>query len=309
MTDLRLIKHFEAVYRLSSFSKAADELRLTHSAITRSIKVLEENWDVTLFVRTTRTVEPTDAGKRLYPMAVDLLAFSDTVRRETVTGDRQIRLIGGPIAMDSMLPRAIPAYREQAPHVKIAADVMPPTVAVEELVQRRVHLLLFHTSTLQAMPHLSRIWSTEVMAEDYLMVFRPGHPIAAKDTSLETLLRYPWVFPGYDKYLDARMPDALREALRQTNAPQYNIYSPTACMNLSMESDILTVAPASLAAHYLRAGYLDARYVPQVPKYRVSAAMLKETQRDSNIGQFVDCLSEAAREIERESAKLVEAYR
>jgi hypothetical protein len=37
--------------------------------------------------------------------------------------------------------------------------------------------------------------------------------------------------------------------------------------------------------------------------------MLKETQRDSNIGQFVDCLSEAAREIERESAKLVEAYR
>ena len=42
MDEMRLLRHFEAVYRLSSFSAAARELRLTHSAITKSIKALED---------------------------------------------------------------------------------------------------------------------------------------------------------------------------------------------------------------------------------------------------------------------------
>ena len=40
--DLNLIRRFEAVYRLRSFSRAAKELGMTHSAITKSIRTLEE---------------------------------------------------------------------------------------------------------------------------------------------------------------------------------------------------------------------------------------------------------------------------
>ena len=77
MIDLRRIQHFESVYRLGSFSKAANELNLTHSALTKSIKALETDWDVRLFHRTTRVVEPTEAGKRLHAMANDFLSFAD----------------------------------------------------------------------------------------------------------------------------------------------------------------------------------------------------------------------------------------
>ena len=63
--DLVLIRRFEAVARLGSFSAAADEVGVTHSAMTKSIRTLEELWGVRLFERTTRSVVATAAGRRL----------------------------------------------------------------------------------------------------------------------------------------------------------------------------------------------------------------------------------------------------
>lgn len=54
---------FEAVGRLGSFSAAADELSLTQSAVSLQVAALEEQLGVTLFVRTSRSVGFTDAGR------------------------------------------------------------------------------------------------------------------------------------------------------------------------------------------------------------------------------------------------------
>ena len=222
MTDLRLIQYFEVVYRLLSFSKAAEELHLTHSAVTRSIKTLEEAWGTQLFYRTTRSVTPTEAGERLYPMAVELLAFAKVVQRETVAGDRHLKVIGGPIAYDILLPTAIVEFRKTSPDVRMLADVMPPHSAIEELVQRRANMVLFNMSTLEALPHAGRLHFQEIMAEDFIMLHRPGHPVSTKDlgpdTFLESLLAYPWAFPGYLNYLDGQLPEGMEEAVTQAGA-------------------------------------------------------------------------------------------
>mmetsp|Transcript_24010 Transcript_24010/g.48830 ORF Transcript_24010/g.48830 Transcript_24010/m.48830 type:complete len:89 (-) Transcript_24010:171-437(-) len=80
--DLKKITHFESVYRLRSFSQAAEELSLTHSALTKSIRALEDAWNTVLFRRTTRSVLPTEAGIRLYPMAERLLALADETKKK-----------------------------------------------------------------------------------------------------------------------------------------------------------------------------------------------------------------------------------
>lgn len=54
---------FEAAARLQSFSRAADELHLTQTAISRQIRSLEENLGVQLFDRKSRGVFLTDAGE------------------------------------------------------------------------------------------------------------------------------------------------------------------------------------------------------------------------------------------------------
>lgn len=59
------LQAFLAVAREQSFSKAAVKLGLTRSALSHSVKGLEDRLGVRLLTRTTRNVAPTDAGERL----------------------------------------------------------------------------------------------------------------------------------------------------------------------------------------------------------------------------------------------------
>jgi LysR family glycine cleavage system transcriptional activator len=56
------LKSFDAAARLLSFSKAAEELHLTHGAVSRAIRQLEDYLGVELFKRATRSVKLTAAG-------------------------------------------------------------------------------------------------------------------------------------------------------------------------------------------------------------------------------------------------------
>jgi len=60
--NLGALQAFEATARLGSFSRAAEELALTHSAIYRQVTGLEERLGVQLFTRVRRRVALTDAG-------------------------------------------------------------------------------------------------------------------------------------------------------------------------------------------------------------------------------------------------------
>jgi LysR family transcriptional regulator, glycine cleavage system transcriptional activator len=62
LPPLSTLRSFEAAARLLSFSKAADELFVTHGAVSRAIKHLEDYLGVPLFQRTTRAVQLTQTG-------------------------------------------------------------------------------------------------------------------------------------------------------------------------------------------------------------------------------------------------------
>ena len=64
LPPLKSVHYFEAAARLQSFTKAAQELNVTHSAISHQIKALEEWLGQPLFERKTRQVRLTEAGKR-----------------------------------------------------------------------------------------------------------------------------------------------------------------------------------------------------------------------------------------------------
>ncbi|NOH71302.1 LysR family transcriptional regulator [Vibrio pectenicida] len=60
------LKVFESVARLMSFTKAADELNVTQSAVSRQVKQLEDALTVSLVVRKHRAIELTPKGHELY---------------------------------------------------------------------------------------------------------------------------------------------------------------------------------------------------------------------------------------------------
>ena len=63
MPTLVSLRAFEAVARHKSFRKAADEICVTHAAVSHQVKALETTIGVKLLERTSRSVELTPAGE------------------------------------------------------------------------------------------------------------------------------------------------------------------------------------------------------------------------------------------------------
>ena len=73
LPPLDLIQGFEAAARNLSFTKAAEELFITQSAVSRQIRGLEEHLGIALFERRHRALVLTEQGRALYQAAADLL--------------------------------------------------------------------------------------------------------------------------------------------------------------------------------------------------------------------------------------------
>ena len=73
LPQLGFIQGFEAAARNLSFTKAAEELFITQSAVSRQIKALEDHLGVALFERRQRALALTESGHTLYRVATDVL--------------------------------------------------------------------------------------------------------------------------------------------------------------------------------------------------------------------------------------------
>jgi LysR family glycine cleavage system transcriptional activator len=116
LPPLNAIKAFEAAARLGSFTRAAEELRVTHGAVSRQIRVLEEWLGTSLFVRTSRNAVPTRAGTDLLAEAgpaLDRLA-SASVRLQSGSEARGVLHISAlpTFAMRWLIPRLPELQRE-----------------------------------------------------------------------------------------------------------------------------------------------------------------------------------------------------
>src|SRR5215469_1732431 len=92
LPPLNAIKAFEAAARLGTFTRAAQELNVTHGAVSRQIRLLEHWFGVRLFVRTSRNAMPTQAG-------TDLLAEVGAALDRLAAVSQRLQKRASPIGM------------------------------------------------------------------------------------------------------------------------------------------------------------------------------------------------------------------
>jgi LysR family glycine cleavage system transcriptional activator len=93
LPNLGALKVFEAAARLESFSRAADELFVTHGAVSHQIRALESDLGVALFAREGKRVRLTEAGAR-YARKIRISLADIAHATQTVRGsNRERRLI------------------------------------------------------------------------------------------------------------------------------------------------------------------------------------------------------------------------
>ena len=126
LPSLDLLKGFEVVARHLSFTKAAAELYVTQSAVSRQIRQLEEHLGVRLFERRTRAVVLTEAGYRYYTELTPLLRqLTELTQKVTATrAETRVRVTTTLTVASLWLVPRLAAFQEKNPdvHVHVIAD-------------------------------------------------------------------------------------------------------------------------------------------------------------------------------------------
>ncbi|OSN10271.1 LysR family transcriptional regulator [Lonsdalea iberica] len=83
--DLKRLKYFCKVVEEGSISQAARQLNMAQPPLSKRIHELEAELNVSLFVRTAKRIEPTEAGYYLYKKACEIFRLINDTSRETIS--------------------------------------------------------------------------------------------------------------------------------------------------------------------------------------------------------------------------------
>jgi len=122
----RALRTFEAAARHLNFTRAADEVGLTPAAVSYQIKEIEDQLDVVLFTRSSRSIQLTPAGAILFEAAADALQTLQRAAakaRRVSRGSEHLRLsVGARFATNWLLPR-LPQFRAAHPGLELTFDI------------------------------------------------------------------------------------------------------------------------------------------------------------------------------------------
>lgn len=124
LPSLNGIKAFEAAARAESFTDAAAELFVTHAAISRHIRELEDYLGTQLFTRTGRGVELTEAGRRFGTRLSPLFdGLADASREAAAVGQaRSLKVSVQPNLASHWLVSRLGAFNELHPDIELLID-------------------------------------------------------------------------------------------------------------------------------------------------------------------------------------------
>ena len=111
--DFRQLKSFVAVVENKSFSKAAEKLHSAQPTISTHVRMLEEELNTRLILRTTKSIEVTPQGWEAYRYAVKILDLRDCITQSCSAGARYIIRVGAStIPATYVIPNILPQYTQ-----------------------------------------------------------------------------------------------------------------------------------------------------------------------------------------------------
>ncbi len=115
--DFKQLESYAAVVRLGSFTKAARQLYLSQPTVSTHVRALEEELGVPLLTRTTKTLEITPAGRRIYDHVQNLLELRDRMVRECSPDAKTILHLGASTVPSAyILPQVLPEFSTRHPN-------------------------------------------------------------------------------------------------------------------------------------------------------------------------------------------------
>jgi len=225
--DLKQLRSFLHIAELSSLSKAAERLHLSQPALSRQIKMLEEEIGEPVFLRTGRGVEITEAGRLLERRASAVMAELERFNSDLAA---QRGRIAGPLCLGlppssglTLAGPVIESYRSAYPDVRLRVTELLSGTLQEHLLDGRADLGILYEGA-----NSPRLATERLGTEELFMIARPDE-IAQYGSaiSFDDLCKMPLILPG--------MPHSLRAITEQMAARRDQQ------LNVVIEADSLPV--------------------------------------------------------------------
>jgi len=189
--EFQQLTHFLTVARAKNFTRAAEELSVSQSSLSRSIQKLERQIGQPLFDRKPREVTLTDLGELLEGRAAKILAMVEDTFAEIqdATGSGRIRLAVIPTIAPYLLPSVLSRFAAENPNVSVVVQE-DTTQNILKLCNRgEIDLAIL------ALPITARYLEVEPLFEEELVLVLPvGHQLDKKKRiRLSDVQEFPFV--------------------------------------------------------------------------------------------------------------------
>jgi len=175
LPPLNALRAFEATARLGGVGRAAQALHVTHGAISRQIKLLEDHLGFDVVQPDGRGITLTPAGQRLHAACSEAFSGIDTCVRELRRPAQRPALVlgcSGSVLARWMIPR-LPALQQALPGVALQWSALDGSFTEEQAALDAVLLL--------AQGPWPSGWEVrELGPEQVGVVVAPGHPAALR---------------------------------------------------------------------------------------------------------------------------------
>lgn len=190
------VQAFIAIAMRRNFRRAAAELHITQTALSRRLQTLEAYLGVRLIERTTRSVELTRTGTEFLPRAQRLLTELETALtdiRDTGKAMRgSVTIACVPSIGARYLPRVIQQYSTVYPDNRITIHDHSSFGVAEAVLRRQAEFGINVTGS-----HDAGLASVPLARDRFVLICRDDHPFAArKKVSWNQLESHLLIFPG-----------------------------------------------------------------------------------------------------------------
>jgi len=192
--ELRQLQYFVAAAKAEHFTRAARRLNIAQSALSSSVRALEDELDVQLFLRTTRQVRLTAAGRALLEKA-ELVLEAVRGARDAVTAVKEAK--AGKLNVGTV--QGLPAFLD-LPSLLAEFHELHPQVEVRLIQGGAAHLLeklrsgLLDLAFLPMFEPTPDIATAMIACEELVVVCARDHGLAGREAvTLKEISQIPFV--------------------------------------------------------------------------------------------------------------------
>ena len=191
--ELSQLRAFVAVSRLGTITAAAEELHLTPSPLSRTVRELERQVGSDLFTRTYHHFERTPLGDRFLPLAVEILAQADEAARFGSDDEPGLLIGGTPWTSRSLTRQVIEAAEAVIGRSLDFASDLSSTL-LQSLRHGELDLALVHLPVedpgISSTPLAQYSYSVAAVGDDSLDL---GRPLRLSDLAGRRILSLPLI--------------------------------------------------------------------------------------------------------------------